>query len=79
MSTLPDIDLSEYEEVIEEETAPTPSVPEPEESDESEGEEEEPTPQEPKEVKPEKELFDIPEDPDAKPKKHYWSHTLRSI
>ena len=69
MSTLPDIDLSEYEEVIEEETAPTPSVPEPEESDESEGEEEEPTPQEPKEVKPEKELFDIPEDPNAKPKK----------
>ena len=47
MSTLPDIDLSEYEEVIEEETAPTPSVPKPapEDSDESEGEEEEPTPE----------------------------------
>ena len=70
MSTLPDIDLSEYEEVIEETApAPAPSVPVPEESEESEGEEEEPTPQEPKEVKPEKELFDIPEDPDAKPKK----------
>ena len=70
MSTLPDIDLSEYEEVIEE---TTPAVVEPptapEESEESEGEEEEPTPQEPKEVKPQKELFDIPEDPDAKPKK----------
>jgi len=71
MSTLPDIDLSEYEEVIEETTheAPAPLVPAPEESEESEGEEEEPTLKEPKEVKPQKELFDIPEDPDAKPKK----------
>ena len=71
MSTLPDIDLSEYEEVIEEETTPAVVEPPtaPEESEESEGEEEEPTPQEPKEVKPQKELFDIPEDPDAKPKK----------
>ena len=71
MSTLPDIDLSEYEEVIEEETTPAVVEPPtaPEESEESEGEEEEPTPQEPKEIKPQKELFDIPEDPDAKPKK----------
>jgi len=71
MSTLPDIDLSEYEEVIEETAVVEPvAVAEvPEDSDESEGEEEEPTPQEPKEIKPQKELFDIPEDPDAKPKK----------
>ena len=71
MSTLPDIDLSEYEEVEETAAAPIPQAPEPtppEDSDESEGEEEEPTPQEPK-IKPQKELFDIPEDPDAKPKK----------
>ena len=66
MSTLPDIDLSEYEEVIEEPAAPATA---PEESEESEGEEEEPTLKEPKEVKPQKELFDIPEDLNAKPKK----------
>jgi len=68
MSTLPDIDLSEYEEVIEETTHEAPE-PVPEESEESEGEEEEPTLKEPKEVKPQKELFDIPEDLNAKPKK----------
>ena len=37
MSTLPDIDLSEYEEVIEEPAAPATA---PEESEESEGEKE---------------------------------------
>jgi len=71
MSTLPDIDLSQYEEV-EESTDPVEEpAPEVEEEEDLEGEEGgdiEPTPQEPK-IKPQKELFDIPEEPDAKPKK----------
>jgi len=72
MSTLPDIDLSQYEEV--EETTepveePAPEVEEEEDSEGEEGGEEEPTLKEPKEMKPEKDLFDIPEEPDAKPKK----------